>query len=87
MRKLQEEDISKTQQRAKRLAERKKNEIMEKEDADKKVASEVTRKLNKLVDIRYKNRMNIILSKVKYTKSMDHWAATGFSKTNEPSYK
>ena len=58
MRKLQEEDMEKTHQRAKRLADKRKQEIMAREMNDKGTHDEVSKRTQKLVDFRYRNRVS-----------------------------
>jgi hypothetical protein len=60
-RKLQDDDMKKTHERAKRLALRKKMEIMEKEDKDKQMFVEVRKREQKLVEFRYRNRVQNII--------------------------
>ena len=54
-RKLQEEDMQKVHERAKRLATRKKAEIIGKEQKDLETVNEVRKREQKLVDYRYRN--------------------------------
>lgn len=52
-RKLQDDDMKKTHERAKRLALRKKMEIIGKEEKDKQMFVEVRKREQKLVEFRY----------------------------------
>lgn len=60
-RKLQDDDMKKTHERAKRLALRKKMEIIGKEEKDKQMFVEVRKREQKLVEFRYKNRVSSII--------------------------
>ena len=53
--------MKKTHERAKRLALRKKIEIMGKEDKDKQMFVEVRKREQKLVEFRYRNRVQNIV--------------------------
>ena len=61
-RKLHDEDMKKVHERAKRLATRKKMEILGKEQTDKKLVDEVKRREQQLVGLRFKNRMQNIMN-------------------------
>ena len=76
--KLQEDDMKKTHERAKRLALRKKMEIMSKEDKDKQMFVEVRKREQKLVEFRYRNRVQNIIQSDRYDKSLDGWSKKGF---------
>ena len=78
MRKLQEEDMEKTHQRAKRLADKRKHEIMTREMHDKGTNDEVCKRTQKLVDFRYRNRVSFNIHHDKFNSSMDRWAMSGF---------
>jgi len=60
-RKLQDDDMKKTHERAKRLALRKKMEIIGKEEKDKQMFVEVRKREQKLVEFRYKNRVSSMI--------------------------
>ena len=77
-RKLHDHDMKKVHERAKRLATRKKMEILGKEIKDKSLVDEVRRRQERLVDIRYNNRMKNIESVEKYNRSLDDWGKKGF---------
>lgn len=66
LRKLQQEDISTLRERVQRLEERKKKTILEKERHDKSLSQEVSKKLMKLVDQRYKHRIQMLMEKENY---------------------
>ena len=74
--------MKKLHERAKRLATRKKMEILGKEMKDKSLVDEVKRREQKLVDIRYNNRMKNIESVEKYNRSLDDWSKKGFLTNN-----
>lgn len=78
-RKLQDEDMKKVHMRAKRLATKKKYQILEKEDNDKKKLEEVRRKEQKLIDFRYRNRVQSIINEDKFNRSLDDWGKKGYS--------
>ena len=79
MRKLQEEDMDKVHLRAKRLANKKKNEIMSKEVKDKTIYQEVESRKQKQIEFRYRNRVAFNIEQEKFNASMNKWAQTGFS--------
>lgn len=56
-RRLHDEDMKKVHMRAKRLETRRKMDIIGKEKRDLDVHKEVTRREQKLVDFRYRNRV------------------------------
>ena len=70
--------MKKTHERAKRLALRKKMEIMNKEDKDKQMFEEVRKREQKLVEFRYRNRVQNIIQSERYDKSLDGWSKKGF---------
>jgi hypothetical protein len=70
--------MKKTHERAKRLALRKKMEIMSKEDKDKQMFVEVRKREQKLVEFRYRNRVQNIIQTDRYDKSLDGWSKKGF---------
>lgn len=70
--------MKKLHERAKRLATRKKMEILGKEMKDKNLVDEVKRREQKLVEIRYNNRMKNIENVQKYNRSLDDWGKKGF---------
>ena len=70
--------MKKTHERAKRLALRKKMEIMSKEDKDKQMFVEVRKREQKLVEFRYRNRVQNIIQSDRYDKSLDGWSKKGF---------
>ena len=78
MRKLQEEDMEKVHMRAKRLANKKKNEIMTKEVKDKNTYLEVENRKEKQIEFRYRNRVSFNIHHDTFNKSMDRWAQAGF---------
>ena len=81
-RKLHDEDMKKVHERAKRLATRKKMEILGKEQTDKKLVEEVKRREQQLVGLRFKNRMQNIMSVEKDVKALNDWARGGFTQAS-----
>ena len=81
-RKLHDEDMKKVHERAKRLATRKKMEILGKEQTDKKLVDEVKRREQQLVGLRFKNRMQNIMNVEKDTKALNDWARGGFTQAS-----
>lgn len=80
-RKLHDDDMKKTHERAKRLALRKKMEIMGKEEKDKQMFVEVRKREQKLVELRYRNRVQSIIHSERYDRSLDTWSKKGFTST------
>lgn len=70
--------MKKLHERAKRLATRKKMEILGKEMKDKNLVDEVKRREQKLVELRYNNRMKNIENVQNYNQSLDDWGKKGF---------
>ena len=68
--------------RQKRLATRKKNDIMRKEQNDLTAVKESRKRSQKLVDYRYRNRVQSMINSEQYNKSLDEWARNDF-KTNQ----
>lgn len=77
-RKLHDDDMVKVHMRAKRLATRKKMEILGKEFQDKNQIQDMRKREQKLVEYRYRNRVQSIINSEKYNKSLDDWAKKGF---------
>jgi len=84
---LQKEDSVKLQIQNKRIAERLKKSIIDKETNDKKIAMEVKMRESKLADVRVQNRMNLVMSKEHYIQQMSQWEKTGFQSENMPKIK
>jgi len=61
----------KLQIQKKRIADRQKKEIMEKEESDKKVVMEVKMRETKIAEMRVQNRLNLILSKEHFKNQMN----------------
>ena len=80
-RKLHEEDMNKVHARQKRLATRKKNDIMHKEQIDLSVFKDKRRQSQKLIDYRYRNRVQSNINSDIYIKTLDSWARKGFNAT------
>ena len=78
LRKLQEEDMQKVHERAKRLATRKKMEIMGKEQKDLETVNEVKRREQKLIDYRYRNMVARNIGNEEFTENLDNWAKMGY---------
>lgn len=78
-RKLQEEDMVKVHARLKRLATRKKNDILRKEQMDLSNYQEKRKQSQKLVEYRYRNRVLSNINSDLFNKSLDSWAKRGFS--------
>ena len=79
MRKLQEEDMEKVHLRAKRLANKKKNDIMSKDVKDKNTYLEVENRKEKQIQFRYRNRVSFNIHHSQFNESMNKWAQTGFN--------
>ena len=73
-----DEDMQKVHMRSKRLATKKKMEILNKEKLNKDTVLEVRQREKKMVDYRYRNRVQSIVSADAYHKSLDSWAKKGF---------
>ena len=71
--------MDKVHMRQKRLANKKKNEIMTKEVKDKNTYDEVENRKEKQVEFRYRNRVSFNIHHEKFNMSMDKWASSGFS--------
>ena len=78
-RKLHEEDMNKVHARQKRLATRKKNDIMRKEHHDLSMFKDKRRQSQKLIDYRYRNRVQSNIDSDIYVKTLDSWAKKGFN--------
>lgn len=78
-RKLQEEDMMKVHQRQKRLATRKKEDIMKKELNNSTLVQEKRQRSQKLVDYRYRNRVLVQINTDQYTTSLNDWAKKGYT--------
>lgn len=78
-RKLHEEDMNKVHARQKRLATRKKNDIMRKEQIDLSIFKDKRRQSQKLIDYRYRNRVQSNINSDIYIKTLDTWAKNGFN--------
>jgi hypothetical protein len=78
-RKLQEEDMAKVHQRQKRLATRKKEDIMSKEVNNSTMVQEKRQRSQKLVDYRYRNRVLVQINTDQYNTSLNDWAKKGYT--------
>ena len=65
--------------RAKRLAEKKKNEIMTKEEKDKTIHQEVESRKQQQIEFRYRNRVAFNSQLENFTQTINQWAQSGFS--------
>jgi hypothetical protein len=74
--------MKRTHERAKRLALRKKMEIIGKEEKDKQMFVEVRKREQKLVEFRYRNRVSSIIQSERYDKTLDTWSKKGFANTS-----
>lgn len=83
-RKLQDDDMRKVHERTKRLANRKKMEIIDREVKAQQTVDEVKKREQRLVDFRYRNRVMFMQQSDKYAKSLDSWAAKGFNNNMLP---
>ena len=83
-RKLQEEDMVKVHARQKRLATRKKNDIIKKEQTDLTNYKEKRQQSQKLVNLRYSNRVQNSINSDIFSQSLSSWAKRGFSFNSLP---
>ena len=78
-RKLMEEDMVKVHARQKRLATKKKNEILKKEHDDLSRVTEQRKEKHKLIDYRYRNRVQSMINSDQFNRSLDEWSKKGFA--------
>lgn len=78
-RRLMDDDMKKMNMRAKRLATRKKMEILEKEYNAKQLITEVRSREQKMVDYRYRNRVMSNKQQSEFSRHLDVWARKGFT--------
>ena len=83
-RKLHEADMIKVHARQKRLATRKKNDIMRKEQIDLSTFKDKRKQSQKLIEYRYRNRVQNNINSDMYIKTLDSWAKKGFNTSQLP---
>ena len=76
---LHDQDMKKTNERAKRLEDKRKRYILEKEQKDKGVFKEVLKREKKMVDLRYRNTVSRMIHSEKFESQMADWANKGLS--------
>ena len=78
-RQLREDDMGKVHARQKRLAMRKKNDIMRREHQDLSNFKDKRKNSMKLIEFRYRNRVQSNINSDMYSKTLDDWARKGFN--------
>ena len=75
--------MKKQQERARRLAIRRKEELMTKDEEQKSMYLEVKQREQKLVDFRYKNQVQKIVESSDFDKKLGNWVRKGFPNSKD----
>ena len=83
---LKEHDMKLVHERSKRLDQRKKKEIMAREESISESVRQMKELENKLREIKYESNIRENIEKTNFTRTMDSWAISGFSRAPEQSF-
>ena len=78
-RKLREDDMQKTKQRTKRLENKRKHDILFKEEQDFKLMDTMKERERLLIETRYNNTVKTNIERNNYISDLDNWAKKGFA--------
>ena len=87
LRKLREGDMEKVKQRTKRLENKRKYDILNKEQQDAKLLDEMKTREKALIETRYNNLVKTNIERNNYIDELDSWAKRGFSTTRSTKKK
>ena len=79
LRKLREDDMQKTKQRTKRLENKRKYDILHKEEQDFKLMDTMKERERLLIETRYNNTVRTNIERNNYIADLDNWAKKGFA--------